>query len=108
MKITKEQLLAVKPVIEDFKRCPGCKDPFPLVNLQGKPEMPEPSLWMVDDEHIPSKWLVLHGWLCTGVLYGTVVLRGPDASKNEREPQLVTSHGHSYIANLDGRSVRDY
>lgn len=55
-----------------------------------------PSKLLIEDPHIPAGYVVVHGWKCDGLIYGTVVRAGGIN---------MVSHGHTYIEDLPGRKV---
>ncbi len=55
-----------------------------------------PSKFSIEDPHIPTGYVVVHGWICEGLIYGTVVRAGG---------QDLVSHGHTYLKDLPDRTV---
>lgn len=51
---------------------------------------------LIEDPHIPARYVIVHGWVCEGLIYGSVVRAG---GKNLNPP----SHGHTYLVDLPDR-----
>ena len=54
------------------------------------------SKFLIEDPHIPAGYVVLHGWICDGLIYGTVVKAGD---------KHMVSHEHTYLRDLPDRKV---
>jgi len=76
--------------ISMWQECPakGCDCP---PRFWGKPVK-----FLIEDPHIPAGYVVLMGWECDGLIYGTVTRAGGEN---------MESHGHTYLRNLPGRTV---
>lgn len=108
----KNKNVYVKPPI----KCPGCgdlNDPYLQTYLGSM--YGAPSIWGIKDSEIPSKWVIIKGWICddgkdrTVVCFGTAIQRGP--VDEETEPQDIIEHDCVYIvAKCDGnpKSVMGY
>jgi len=82
------------------EKCPACGQD----NL--KEAVGKPYLFTIEDTEIPCKWLVIAGWYCSrpfgdmeGMIYGTVIRRGPIEENGEKEPIEMWSHDHVYLVN---------
>jgi hypothetical protein len=70
-----------------WRRCPGCKQ-------DAAAPLYKPALYFLEDEKMPSKWLLLYGWICQNTLHGTVVVRGPNS--RQEHPNLLVQHGRAF------------
>lgn len=70
-----------------------------------------PKLYKIVDSDLPAGWVVVFGWMCEEgtLLRGSVVMRGPDSKRYEREPVEMLDHGYSYLTKeFSNRTVTEF
>ena len=79
------------------KRCPACGE-------TSKWAFGPPSVFVIEDEQIPSKWVVVAGWGCkkpdreeAELIFGTAVRRGPVEEEGETVPLDIWEEDVVYI-----------
>lgn len=90
----KNENIEVKPPT----RCPNCKEEW----LDGRDPFGPPYLITIFDDEIPAASVVLKGWVCGKMAFGTVIRRGP--VEGESEPVDMISEDHVYVLDLPSRT----
>lgn len=91
----KNQNIHVNPPV----RCPKCREYW----FHGVHPFGPASLITILDMHMPCAGIVLKGWVCGDLAFGTVIRRGPIAARGEQSPVDMISTDHSYILSLPSR-----
>ena len=72
------------------EKCPKCGEPSPYLG--------QPMFITIFDPHFEAEAVVLKGWVCENLAFGTVIRQGPVNS-----PEDVISEDHTYILDLPDR-----